>query len=103
MDKNKLLGFLFLAIAFWLMTKMPEPESRYVPSGSGASSATGGMSATGSITSNSTPTTLTPVQTEIALPKPSLNEPAKFYELGVPGQYQATLTSIGGLSSRFVS
>ncbi len=96
MDKNKILGFLFLAIAFWLMTKMPEPESRYVPSGSGASSATGGMSATGSITSNSTPTALTPVQTEIALPKPSLNEPAKFYKLGVPGQYQATLTSIGG-------
>ena len=46
MDKNKLLGILFLGGAFWLMTQMPKPENRYSQSSQGAVSETSGVSNT---------------------------------------------------------
>jgi len=96
MDKNKLLGFLFLAVAFWLMTQMPKPENRHVPDGPGPSSATGGVSATGAATEVGSQTAQAPVPVAPAVAPPPVKAPAKLYKLGVPGQYEATLTSNGG-------
>ena len=94
MDKNKLLGFLFLAVAFWLMTQMPKPENRYATE-PGASSSTGGVSATTGVS----PTGVQNIPSTPAaahVPASNLQEPAKLYKLEVPGQYEATFSSNGG-------
>nr|ADI22715.1 preprotein translocase subunit YidC [uncultured verrucomicrobium HF0500_27H16] len=95
MDKNKLLGILFLAAAFWLMTQMPKPGNKYTAPGPEATSTTGGMSATGSATINqpkpSAPTTQSPKA------QPAVERvPETTYQLGVEGQFVATFTSHGG-------
>jgi YidC/Oxa1 family membrane protein insertase len=100
MDKNKLLGILFLGGAFWLMTQMPKPENRYRQSSQGAVSETGAVSSTavtshpnGGMTKNNEG-----VQAPTTFPAPTATQakPEETFTLLVENQIEATFTTNGG-------
>jgi len=103
MDKNKLLGILFLGGAFWLMTQMPKPENRYRQPSQGAASETGAVSSATSNSQKSNPTggaannteaTLTP--NTIPTPTGTQDKPEETFTLLVESQFVATFTTKGG-------
>ena len=100
MDKNKLLGILFLGGAFWLMTQMPKPEYRYRQMEPGAASETGAVS---SIQSNSNPNGSSINNTPIPASPNSIREtnetphkPEETFSLLVEKQFIVTFTTKGG-------